>query len=241
MGPQPASLPRTGASRRAHRSPSANKTKAAWCRLPPQLLSRSSYAWFWPSFHWKLRTHSAARFLAAPETETRFPCLQTSSGPRNAGNRVQVQGKGPEIPRRAIFLATATASGRDGDSLDSGLAGGGDYRRGVWIICCRCLGRKGTGGVDEGARQSEVVGPWHDNRHTLVTELIESGAGDEAIMSITGHVSRAMLSRHPHLWMEAKRRALDEIAAQQRAADEKRKEGEMRQQETAVSQSVLVQ
>jgi len=32
------------------------------------------------------------------------------------------------------------------------------------------------------------------NRHTLVTELAESGAGDEVIMSIAGHVSRAMLS-----------------------------------------------
>src|SRR5450756_1106738 len=59
MGPQPPSLPHTGASRRARRSPSANKTKGVWCRLPPQLLSRSSYAWFWPSFHWILRTHSA--------------------------------------------------------------------------------------------------------------------------------------------------------------------------------------
>ena len=43
-------------------------------------------------------------------------------------------------------------------------------------------------------------------------------------MSIAGHVSRAMLSRYSHVRMEAKRRALDEIAARQRAADEKRKE-----------------
>jgi hypothetical protein len=47
----------------------------------------------------------------------------------------------------------------------------------------------------------------------------ESGAGDEVIMSIAGHVSRAMLSRYSHVRMEA----LDEIAARQRAADEKRK------------------
>jgi hypothetical protein len=46
----------------------------------------------------------------------------------------------------------------------------------------------------------------------LVTELAESGAGDEVIMSIAGHVSRAMLSRYSHVRMEAKRRALDEIA-----------------------------
>jgi len=37
-----------------------------------------------------------------------------------------------------------------------------------------------------------------------------------------GHVSRAMLSRYSHVRMEAKRHALDEIAARQRAADEKR-------------------
>ena len=43
-------------------------------------------------------------------------------------------------------------------------------------------------------------------------------------MSIAGHVSRAMLSRYSHVRMEAKRRALDEIAARQRAADERRKE-----------------
>ena len=45
----------------------------------------------------------------------------------------------------------------------------------------------------------------HDNRHTLVTELAESGAGDEVIMSIAGHVSRAMLSRYSHVRMQAKR------------------------------------
>jgi hypothetical protein len=72
-------------------------------------------------------------------------------------------------------------------------------------------------------RKAGAKGRWHGNRHTLVTELAESGAGDEVIMSIAGHVSRAMLSRYSHVRMEAKRRALDEIAARQRAADEKRK------------------
>ena len=55
-------------------------------------------------------------------------------------------------------------------------------------------------------------------------EPAESGAGDEVIMSIAEHVSRAMLSRYSHVRMEAKRRALDEIAARQRAADERRNE-----------------
>lgn len=76
---------------------------------------------------------------------------------------------------------------------------------------------------------AKVVGRWHDNRHTLVTELAESGTGDEVIMSIAGHVSRAMLSRYSHVRMEAKRRALDEIASRQRVADEKRQEEAQRQ------------
>jgi integrase len=88
---------------------------------------------------------------------------------------------------------------------------------------------------------AKVVGRWHDNRHTLVTELAESGAGDEVIMSIAGHVSRAMLSRYSHVRMEAKRRALDEIAARQIAADEKRqKEAEQRQRAAVISQSAVV-
>ena len=80
-----------------------------------------------------------------------------------------------------------------------------------------------------------VKGRWHDNRHTLVTELSESGAGDEVIMSIVGHVSRAMLSRYSHVRMEAKRRALDEVAARQRAADEKRKADAERRERVAIA------
>jgi hypothetical protein len=61
-------------------------------------------------------------------------------------------------------------------------------------------------------------------------------------MSIAGHVSRAMLSRYSHVRMEAKRRALDEIATRQRTADEKRKQEIERRQQAAVdTPSVLVQ
>jgi integrase len=89
---------------------------------------------------------------------------------------------------------------------------------------------------------ANVEGRWHDNRHTLVTELAESGAGDEVIMSIAGHVSRAMLSRYSHVRMEAKRRALDAIAARQNAADERRKaEADQRADSVAVPQPVLIQ
>jgi hypothetical protein len=59
------------------------------------------------------------------------------------------------------------------------------------------------------------------------------------IMSIAGHVSRAMLSRYSHVRMEAKRRALDEIAARQRTAETKRQE--TAQQQAASAKSVTVQ
>lgn len=56
-----------------------------------------------------------------------------------------------------------------------------------------------------------VKGRWHDSRHTLVTELAESGAGDETIRDIAGHVSKRMLRHYAHIRMEAKRRALEAI------------------------------
>jgi integrase len=62
-------------------------------------------------------------------------------------------------------------------------------------------------------RTAGVQGRWHDNRHTLITELAESGAGDETIMSIAGHVSRQMLTRYSHIRTEAKRHALEDVLA----------------------------
>jgi integrase len=53
---------------------------------------------------------------------------------------------------------------------------------------------------------------FHDLRHTAITKLAESGAGDETIMSIAGHVSRTMLSRYAHIRTEAKRNALEAIS-----------------------------
>ena len=52
----------------------------------------------------------------------------------------------------------------------------------------------------------------YDFRHAAITKLAESGAGDETIMAIAGHVSRGMLSRYAHIRTEAKRLALEAIA-----------------------------
>jgi hypothetical protein len=59
--------------------------------------------------------------------------------------------------------------------------------------------RTAWGTVQEKAGAS---GRWHDSRHTLITELAESGAGDETITEIAGHVSRQMLSRYSHIRTE---------------------------------------
>ena len=60
-------------------------------------------------------------------------------------------------------------------------------------------------------KKAGVTGRWHDNRHTLITDLAESGAGDETIRDIAGHVSKQMLKHYSHIRMEAKRRAVESI------------------------------
>jgi integrase len=62
--------------------------------------------------------------------------------------------------------------------------------------------------------KAKVKGRWHDNRHTLITDLAESGAGDQTIMDIAGHVSKQMLRHYSHIRMEAKRSALEAIVKQ---------------------------
>ncbi len=64
--------------------------------------------------------------------------------------------------------------------------------------------------------KAKVQGRWHDNRHTLITELAETGAGDETIMQIAGHVDRQMLQHYSHIRIKAKREALAQVAARRR-------------------------
>jgi integrase len=62
-------------------------------------------------------------------------------------------------------------------------------------------------------KNAKVSGRKHDNRHTLITELAESDAGDETIMEIARHVDRQMLRHYSHIRMKAKRAALDAALA----------------------------
>jgi integrase len=61
-------------------------------------------------------------------------------------------------------------------------------------------------------KKTGVMGRWHDNRHTWVTDLAESGeASDETIQELAGHVSKRMLKHYSHIRMQAKRRAVDAL------------------------------
>ncbi len=53
---------------------------------------------------------------------------------------------------------------------------------------------------------------FHDLRHHAITELAESGASEQTIMAIAGHVSRRMLERYSHIRLEAKRKALEALS-----------------------------
>jgi len=53
---------------------------------------------------------------------------------------------------------------------------------------------------------------FHDLRHHAITELAESSASDQTIMSIAGHVSQKMLSHYSHIRLERKRQALDALS-----------------------------
>lgn len=71
-----------------------------------------------------------------------------------------------------------------------------------------------------------MTGRWRDNRHTLVTELAESGAGDQTIMDIAWHISKRMLKHDSHIRMEAKRTALESIVKKPADADASVKQSE---------------
>jgi hypothetical protein len=100
-----------------------------------------------------------------------------------AGRRIQESTK-----------STSKTIAKDGGTETEARVGTGDqqYPRGS----SRVLSRTG------------VNGRLHDAHHTLISELAESGAGDETIMDIAGHASRQMVRHYSHIRMQAKREAL---------------------------------
>ena len=87
--------------------------------------------------------------------------------------------------------------------------------------------------------KAKVTGRWHDNRHTLITDLAESGAGDQTIMDIAGHVSKRMLKHYSHIRMEAKRRALESIVNKTEAGKNEEPARESGKAETKTSVGYL--
>jgi hypothetical protein len=70
--------------------------------------------------------------------------------------------------------------------------------------------------LEDHPQERKVKGRWHDNRHTLITEMAENGAGDETIMEIAGQVDRQMLRHYRHIRMKAKRAAVESVIASRR-------------------------
>ena len=53
--------------------------------------------------------------------------------------------------------------------------------------------------------KAKVKGRWHDNRHTLITDRAEGGAGDETIRDIAGHISKQVLKHYSHTGLLAQK------------------------------------
>jgi integrase len=60
-------------------------------------------------------------------------------------------------------------------------------------------------------RKTGIEGRFHDLRHSLNTELAETGASDHVIQGITGHVSPEMTRHYAHIRTKAKREALEAV------------------------------
>jgi hypothetical protein len=72
---------------------------------------------------------------------------------------------------------------------------------------------------------------WHDNRHTLVTELAKSGAGGQTIMDIAEHISKQMLAHYSHFRREAKCKVLEAIVKKPASAPAPQGQAQFTQEE----------
>lgn len=59
----------------------------------------------------------------------------------------------------------------------------------------------------------------HDLRHTFATGLAERGVSESTMLSLMGHMSRAMLERYSHIRMAAKRAAVAGITLRPKEAE----------------------
>jgi len=59
----------------------------------------------------------------------------------------------------------------------------------------------------------------HDLRHTFATRLAENGVPESTMLSLLGHMSRAMLERYSHIRMAAKRDAVAGVVLRPKAKE----------------------
>ncbi len=57
----------------------------------------------------------------------------------------------------------------------------------------------------------------HDLRHTAATKMAEAGVPESTMLSIMGHMSRAMIERYSHVRMAAKRSAVEALSTPKKA------------------------
>lgn len=57
----------------------------------------------------------------------------------------------------------------------------------------------------------------HDLRHTAATKMAEAGIPESTMLSLMGHMSRAMLERYSHIRMAAKRDAVESLTTRPKA------------------------
>lgn len=69
-----------------------------------------------------------------------------------------------------------------------------------------------TGAWDALRIRASVKCRLHDLRHTAATKMAEAGVPESTMLSLMGHMSRAMLERYSHIRMAAKRQAVESLS-----------------------------
>ncbi|MBI3470498.1 MAG: site-specific integrase [Candidatus Solibacter usitatus] len=62
----------------------------------------------------------------------------------------------------------------------------------------------------------------HDLRHTAATKMAEAGVSESTMLSLMGHMSRAMLERYSHIRMAAKREAVEALSSRPKGPNSER-------------------
>ena len=130
--------------------------------------------------------------------------------------RKRSQALGAMEPNHFLFPACETAHFDPTRSIKSWRTAWRRLTRAIQCAGCGLLQNPGKTCSGCQASIAKLKSPFegfrfHDLRHQAITELAESKASDQTIMSIAGHVSRKMLAHYSHVRLDAKRTALDAL------------------------------